>query len=392
MGSLWAGVDVGKTHHHVCVVDDDAHVVMSEKIPNDQQSISGIAGRLGKRRKPIRWAVDLRGGPAALLLAVLFDRGADVRYVSGTVTSRMAEAFHGERKTDAHDAYVIAQTLRMRGDLPTLTLADGVQQQLKLHVSRRLDLVADRVRITARIRDLLTMISPALEKALNLRSRGALRLLAQWQTPAGLRRAGEARILAYLRQHGVWAAKALTAKVLAAARTQTVAVAGEATAAGIVGQMAIDLEVVNDRITAIEETIAAVVAENELGEIVTSLPGIGTTLAAEFLAHAGTLTTYAGLAPISRDSGRRQGHQVRPHRYHRGLRRVFSMSSFTALTHCPRSRAYYDKKRAEGKTHRQATAALSRQRLNVLWACIRDKTPYQPKQPRSAEVVPCEFA
>ena len=321
-----------------------------------------------------------------------------MRYVSGTVTSRMAEAFHGERKTDAHDAYVIAQTLRMRGDLPTLTVADGVQQQSKLLVSRRLDLVADRVRITARIQDLLTMISPALEKTLNLRSRGALRLLAQWQTPAGLRRAGETRILAYLRQHGVRAAKALTAKVLTAARTQTVAVAGEATAAVIVAQMATDLEAVNDRITAIEATIAAVVAEHELGEIVTSLPGIGTTLAAEFLAHAGTLTTYpspaalaahAGLAPISRDSGRRQGHQVRPHRYHRGLRRVFSMSSFTALTHCRRSRAYYDKKRAEGKTHRQATAALSRQRLNVLWACIRDKTPYQPKQPRSAEVALC---
>jgi hypothetical protein len=130
----------------------------------------------------------------------------------------MAEAFHGERKTDAHDAYVIAQTLRMRDDPPTLTVADGVQQQLKLLVSRRLDLVADRVRITARIQDLLTMISPALEKMLNLRSTGALRLLAQWQTPAGLRRAGEARILAYLRRHGVRAVEALTAKVLTAAR------------------------------------------------------------------------------------------------------------------------------------------------------------------------------
>lgn len=40
----------------------------------------------------------------------------------------MAGAFHGERKTDAHDAYVIAQTLRMRADLPTLTVADGVQR------------------------------------------------------------------------------------------------------------------------------------------------------------------------------------------------------------------------------------------------------------------------
>ncbi|MEO3773996.1 transposase [Micromonospora sp. B9E7] len=108
-------VDVGKTHHHVCVVDDDGTVVLSEKIPNDQQAISGIVGRLGKRRKPIRWAVDLRGGPASLLLAVLFDRGADVRYVSGTVTSRMAEAFHGERKTDAHDAYVQRPGARRSG-------------------------------------------------------------------------------------------------------------------------------------------------------------------------------------------------------------------------------------------------------------------------------------
>ncbi|WP_246157720.1 transposase [Micromonospora palomenae] len=114
--------------------------------------------------------------------------------------------------------------------------------------------------------------------------------------------------------------------------------------------MASDLEAVNDRIAAIEQTIAGVVAEHELGENVTSLPGIGTTLAAEFLAHAGTLSIYpsaaalaahAGLAPISRDSGRRQGHQVRPHRYHRGLRRVFSMSSSAALSHCPRSLAYY---------------------------------------------------
>lgn len=38
MGSLWAGVDVGKTHHHVCVVDDDGTGVLSEKIPNDQHA------------------------------------------------------------------------------------------------------------------------------------------------------------------------------------------------------------------------------------------------------------------------------------------------------------------------------------------------------------------
>jgi transposase len=129
--------------------------------------------------------------------------------------------------------------------------------------------------------------------------------------------------------------------------------------------------------------------------VITSLPGMGPVLAAEFIAHAGTLGGYrspaalaahAGLAPVARDSGRVQGHQQRPHRYHRGLRRIFSISNLGALRACPTSRAYYDRKRAEGKTHRQAAAALSRRRVDVLWACVRDNKPYQPKRSRSDQL------
>ncbi|WP_231394759.1 IS110 family transposase [Micromonospora sp. CNB394] len=95
---------------------------------------------------------------------------------------------------------------------------------------------------------------------------------------------------------------------------------------------------------------------------------------------------------MSRDSGRRQGHQVRPHRYHRGLRRVFSMSSFTALTHCPRSRAYYDKKTSRRQdplpSHRRPVQTTPQRPLGL----HPRQGPYQPKQPRSAELAPCELA
>jgi hypothetical protein len=43
----------------------------------------------------------------------------------------------------------------------------------------------------------------------------------------------------------------------------------------------------------------------------------------------------------------------------------------------PASRAYYDRKRAEGKHHRQAVLGPARRRLNVLWAMLRDHTPYE---------------
>jgi transposase len=196
-----------------------------------------------------------------------------------------------------------------------------------------------------------------------------------------------------LRAYRITNASLLADKVVAAARTQTVTVAGEATAAVIIGQLAADLQSVNDRIAAVDELIEAVLARHELAEVITSLPGMGPILTAEFIAYAGSLDTYrspgalaahAGLAPVARDSGRIQGHQQRPHRYHRRLRRVFSMSTLGALRACPTSRAYYDRKRAEGRTHRQAAAALSRRRVDVLLACIRDNTRSTPRRPNGS--------
>ena len=42
----------------------------------------------------------------------------------------------------------------------------------------------------------------------------------------------------------------------------------------------------------------------------------------------------------------------------------------------PASRSYYDRKRAEGKTHIQAMLSRVRRRLNVPWAILRDGTTY----------------
>ncbi|WP_030438057.1 hypothetical protein [Actinoplanes subtropicus] len=54
------------------------------------------------------------------------------------------------------------------------------------------------------------------------------------------------------------------------------------------------------------------------------------------------------------------------------------MSAYTALRTCPISRAYYDKKSAEGKHHYQALVALARRRVDVLWVLTRDHKTYTP--------------
>lgn len=79
---------------------------------------------------------------------------------------------------------------------------------------------------------------------------------------------------------------------------------------------------------------------DERAEVIESLPGMGPILGAEFLAivgdlsgyaDAGRLAAHAGLAAVSRDSGRRTGNHHRPKRYHRRLRHVFYMAAQTAM-------------------------------------------------------------
>ncbi len=57
------------------------------------------------------------------------------------------------------------------------------------------------------------------------------------------------------------------------------------------------------------------------------------------------------------------------------------------IHHAP-SRAYYDRKRAQGKRHNQAIIALARRRTDVLFAMLRDGTLYQdPTGPQTASSV-----
>lgn len=110
--------------------------------------------------------------------------------------------------------------------------------------------------------------------------------------------------------------------------------------------------------------------------VLASMVGIGDLLGAQFLAATGGdmavfasadhLAGYAGLAPTPRDSGRRTGNLHRPRHYNRQLQRVFYTSALISIQRCPASKAFYVRKRAEGKRDRQAVLALARRRVNVL--------------------------
>ncbi len=99
LDQVWAGVDVGKTHHWVCVIDPTGKVLLSVKVANDETDLQAVIAKATGLARQVRWAVDIIGAPSALLLTLLIQAGQPVRYASGRVVAAMSAAFTGEGKT-----------------------------------------------------------------------------------------------------------------------------------------------------------------------------------------------------------------------------------------------------------------------------------------------------
>lgn len=205
-------------------------------------------------------------------------------------------------------------------------------------------------------------------------------LLTRYRTPEALRRAGEARVQAWLKKQGA------RSSALVAAKSQYTVVPAQRVGEMMVAALAQDVLNLEHELADLDALISARVHEHRHTSILLSMPGFGPVLSAEFLgATGGDMAAFdnadrrasvAGLAPVPRDSGRISGNNHRPRRYDRRLLRVFYLSAMSSLKSNPPSRTYYDRKRAEGKSHTQAIICLARRRLNVFWAMLRDGTTY----------------
>ncbi|WNI25402.1 IS110 family transposase [Streptomyces sp. ITFR-16] len=379
---VWAGIDAGKGHHWAAVVDETGATLWSKKVDNDESAILTALGEILGLADEVRWAVDISGTSSALLLALLAAQGQRAVYVPGRTVNRMSGAYRGEAKTDARDAYVIAETARHRRDFATIDVPAQIAADLALLTAHRSDLVADRVRMINRLRDVLTGVFPALERAFDYSAhKGALVLLTGYQTPAAIRRRGRARLTAWLANRSVRGADAVAATALEAAQAQQTALPGEDAAAQIVADLAAQILALDDRLKNIDRQIRDTFRSHPQAGIIESMPGMGPILGAEFVVAAGDLAAYAdaghlasaaGLVPVPRDSGRRTGNLHRPKRYSRRLRRVFYLSAQTSIIREGPNRDFYLKKRGEGCKHVQAVIALARRRASVLWALLRD--------------------
>jgi transposase len=386
---VFCGLDVGKDGHHAVALDRDGRRLHDAALVNTEARLRQVFAMLAKHGR-VLVVVDQPASIGALPVTVARAAGHQVAYLPGLAMRRIADLHPGQAKTDARDAYVIADAARtLPHTLRRVDVGDETLAELEVLVGFDDDLAGEATRVANRIRGLLTQIHPALERALGpkVQHKAVLELLSRCGGPAGLRRAGRSKLLEITRPKAPRMGERLVEQIFTALDEQTVTVPGTAAAEKILPKLADSLREVLQQRDDLALEVEGMLDAHPLAEVLTSMPGIGVRTAARILlevgdgtafATSGHLAAYAGLAPVTRRSGTSIRGEHPPKGGNKQLKRAFFLAAFASLSHPP-SRAYYDRKRAQGKRHNAALICLARRRVDVLFAMLRDHKPYQAR-------------
>jgi transposase len=384
---VFVGVDMAKGDHYAQAIGSGGEL-FDRPVGNDETAIAELIDTAAGHGA-VALVVDQPASGAQLLLAVARDRGVPVAYVTGLQMRRAADLYAGSAKTDPRDAWVLADYARRNADrLCWLAMTDELLAQLRILNGRDVDLATDANRISNRCRDALVAISPALERAVGdrLDKAGVRDLLSRYPTPTALRAAGKARVRKLVAKRSPRMADKVTAAVFDALDSQTLTLPAEDTWGQVIVELAGDLDRIWTRRAELAKQIEEVFLRHPLAKVLVSLCGFGPRTGARTLAeigdpnrfaNGGRLAAYAGLTPIDRRSGRSINSATRARTGNHRLKNALFIAAFVAARHDPEARAYYQRKRSEGKAHNAAIICLARRRCDLILAMLKTNTPYR---------------
>ena len=212
-------------------------------LPNDEPALRGVFTALAKHGR-VLLVVDQPASIGALAVAVARQLGVEVAYLPGLAMRRIADLHPGQGKTDARDAYVIADAARtMPHTLRRVGSDDETLAELSVLAGYDDDLAGQSTRLTNRLRDALLHVHPALERLLGPRldRGGVLDLLIAAPTPQALTGRGADEIAELMAPRSPRLARTLPAQILIALAAQHVVVPGTAAFARVITGVATQL-------------------------------------------------------------------------------------------------------------------------------------------------------
>lgn len=389
----YVGIDIASEKHWVAAVDEAAEVLLRPTVfQEDAGGYQKLLGLLG-RPEGVLVVLEATGHYWKNLFAVLHAAGFSLALVNPLRTRRFAEEDLARTKTDAIDALGLARFGREKRPQAT-RLPERATEELKELVRHRDRLVQEMGDKTRQLHRLVDLGFPELTRYVRqLDSALATALLAEYPTAQAFASA-RPRSVAYLKYDGRHSVGLELATRLVEAAQRSVGQHHAYAYRLQVKHACQDLDVLRARLRELERDIERTLDGHEVGQLLTTIDGVGPLTAAKLVAElgnparfasAGALAAYVGLAPGLKQSGKRTASSAALSPIgHAALRAALWMPILTAVQRNAWLKGHYERLLARGKPKKLALTACMRKLLDAVYSVAKHRRPFVPQLPAAA--------
>jgi transposase len=406
---FFVGIDWGSETHHVCVLSLEGQFVEERKVNHTATAIADFLAWLSAlatdSSASMAVAIEV---PHGTLVEELLEREFTVFSINPKQLDRFRDRyFPAGAKDDKRDAFVLADSLRTdQHCFRAVRISDPAV--IRLRELTRFDEELNHCfqRHCSQLRQQLQRYYPhALELSKTVDEPWIWALLELAPTPAKAAKLTAKRIENLLRN---WRIRRINAEQVAAVlrgrrfslSTGTVEAASEH-----VLYLLPHLRLLHQQRQAIASRIEQVLYELNASvgseqpppdvKVLLSLPGVGRIVTATMLAEASqllgerdyhALRAYAGVAPVTRQSGKKSTALMR-YGCNLRLRNAMYHWSRVSMQRDSRSREHYHRLRSKGHSHGRALRGIADRLLALLCAMLRSRTLYDPARRQSTTSV-----
>jgi transposase len=389
---FYLGIDIGKNTHVASLMDEKGKTVFKAfSFPNSTDGGSNLLDKIASVSS-VEIGMEATGHYWLSLYSFLVAHGFTVHVINPIQTDGWRKGTEiRKRKTDIIDSVLIADFIRYGNFLET-SLADENMLSLRNLSRFRNYLVSSIGDLKRKTICVLDQIFPEYQTAFsNVFGKTSKEILLQLSSPIEFENVTSAQLEDILSQ--------ITFKGFAAKKINSISTLAK-TSFGItfcLESLTFQLKLLIEQINFIEKQIVDVEAQikvllEKINSPITTVPGIGLVNAATILGEIGDinkfsnpskLVAYAGIDASVCQSGEYQSTTNKMSK--RGspyLRKSLFQSALIASTHDPVFKAYYQKKRSEGKHHLTCLGAVARKLCYTIHAILKNNCAYEVQLPR----------
>ncbi len=392
MTKFYLGVDVGKYAHQATLIDEKGMAFApSWHFANRGQSISELCETIKKQlplETTVKAGMEATGHYYWHLRDEFLKQGFEVVVFNPIETQVKAKLKLRKVKNDKTDSLIIAQITREKEGQPQ----NNYQPDEQLKELRQLTRFSERLKKQARyykqsISVLLERLCPEFSTCFphNIFLKTPLMVMREYF----INQTGERRLMNLIVKTSRGRTKTEKAKDIIEQLNNSLGVSYRNESAGLEFTLLLgDLEAKLKQIKLVEKKIKEMSKNIDDVKIISSIKGISDYMAAVVFAEIQDinrfqrkeqLTAFAGLDPSVKQSGtywRKQGNHISK-RGPKYLRQQLYYAAKTAIIFDPELKAYYLKKKAQGKHYNCIMIAIARKILMRIWAVLKQKRPYE---------------